>query len=257
MDMNNIPVLRLDEFDKELQEAWDHQQSFSFASSDGDGDGDQEFFNPDKVSIDQLHGWARKTSTRQDFKIDYLEQWCVKQQEIITPRDDPSLETSVRTEGFEVVDEHNTPVGEMVLSEHLPSEFKEIDYAELYAALRIEKPVREVDVMPGEPLITVESTNNPDICFTGELVAGAAGFSADNKKWMEFDLYKTSFGQFVCQKIEHRENGNHRFSGEVCQNAQEVRAFFGDGQIAQRLYREARMDRVVPPDKSLKTGMSL
>lgn len=94
---------------------------------------------------------------------------------------------------------------------------------------------------------TVRRDNEPDLHFTGTLVA-----SENNKlvqdgllsgRWKKMDLYQTKAGKYVCQLIGKTtyEGETDRYSGAVCNTKAEIVAFFGYSNLAKDLYEQANI----------------
>jgi hypothetical protein len=97
---------------------------------------------------------------------------------------------------------------------------------------------------------TLKIDNEPNIRFTGELIASAS--SSDNRAmgnsysgqtglWTELKLYKTLSGKYVCQQIGRtRWEGDYdRYNGKICETIDEAKEYFGHGWLAKELYSKA------------------
>jgi len=103
--------------------------------------------------------------------------------------------------------------------------------------------------------ITIERDGQPDLRFTGEKLAGtsnspdrAAGtdWSGQTGRWTTLRLYRTEGGKYVCHRIEHTQWIGERAESfaEVCNNTDEVQAFFGYGELAKEIYYLANIEAV-------------
>jgi hypothetical protein len=101
----------------------------------------------------------------------------------------------------------------------------------------------------------VQRSNAADLRFNGEIVAhtessannaSGSSYSGQTGRWSELTLYKTAGGKFVCEQIGRTQwQGEHtRYSGAVCETAQEVIAFFGHGWLAKDLYEIAEIEDI-------------
>jgi hypothetical protein len=87
-----------------------------------------------------------------------------------------------------------------------------------------------------------------DIIFTGEVIAtaksspntAAGNYSRSTGRWSELTLYRTQGGKYVCQEIGRTQwQGEHdRYRGAVCEDADCVCEFFGQGWLAKELYAD-------------------
>lgn len=94
----------------------------------------------------------------------------------------------------------------------------------------------------------VKRDNERDIIFTGEIIATASSspeqsrsdYSGSTGRWTVLRLYRTKGGKYVCQEIGRTQwQGEHdRYRGAVCEDADCVCEFFGQGWLAKELYRD-------------------
>lgn len=83
--------------------------------------------------------------------------------------------------------------------------------------------------------------------LSGEVLAGVAvAFDVDgmNDSNIELYLYKTAKGRFVCQRIIAKDDDAEvpQIDWQVAENDSTIKAFFGQGWIAQELYLKANID---------------
>ena len=92
--------------------------------------------------------------------------------------------------------------------------------------------------------ITVKRTDQADLRFDGELIASADTKDSDNTRWQELELYETSTSIWVAAIINVTlwigEKNTYR--AMVCYNRSEIIDYFGYGDAAKRLYKEAEID---------------
>ena len=216
---------------------------------DDDVDWDDENETPPLINIPHALGWAFKTSSLDGIKITYIEGFSY---DLFDP---DSLSTGAEcqdtwsVEGVTVVDEDGDEMNADELADYLSSDFSNIDYS----VLEIEQ-VNDIDVDEGDKMetFTIEIDGEPNIRFTGELVAKActsndqaAGiyYSGHPDRWTKLYLYKTKGGKFVCHQIDrtiYHDRG--RLSGKVCETMEEVKEFFGHRWLAKELYDDAGID---------------
>ena len=101
---------------------------------------------------------------------------------------------------------------------------------------------------------TLEVTGEPDLRFVGEKIAstsnsadrGSSDFSGETGRWATLALYRTAGGKYVCHRIEHTQLIGERAESfaEVCNNTDEVQAFFGYGELAKEIYYLANIEAV-------------
>lgn len=151
---------------------------------------------------------------------------------------------------FVVIDEDGDEADiEDLMLEHTSIETFDIDFGEN------ETTDIDTDEASDMETITIEIDNEPNIRFTGELVA-SAGSSANNAssyysgstgRWAELALYKTVGGKYVCEQIGRTQwQGEHdRRTGAVCSTVKEVIDFFGHGWLAKVLYAEAKIEDAI------------
>lgn len=218
---------------------------------------DEEKESLDLIYIPHVWGWASKTSTLDGIKITYTEGFNYDEcdPDSLSPGTE-GQDDVWSVEGVTVVDEDGDKLDAYDLAEYLDSDFSSIDYS----VLEIEQ-VTDIDVDEDSDMetYTLEIDNEPNIRFTGELVATAA--SSDNKavgssysgqtgRWTELALYKTKGGKYICHQIGRTcwQGERDRFSGKVCETLEEVKEFFGHRWLAKDLYAEASIDDVVEVD---------
>jgi hypothetical protein len=106
--------------------------------------------------------------------------------------------------------------------------------------------------------IKLKITDGRDLRFTGELIHGVASsgnnampyYSGVSGQWTELDIYKTKGGKFVCHRSDLSEcvMDKEHFSGAVCENHDEIIAFFGHGELQAWLYHNANIDDAIEVD---------
>lgn len=212
---------------------------------------DNENETPILIKIPHAWGWASKTSSLDGIKIIYTECFSY---DLFDPDSLSSgtegQDNTWSVEGVTVVDEDGDEMNADELADYLSSDFSNIDYS----VLEIEQ-VNDIDVDEGDKMetFTIEIDGEPDIRFTGELVASAhtsndraAGtyYSGHPDRWTKLYLYKTKGGKFVCHQIDRTiyDNNRGRLSGKVCETPEEVKEFFGYRWLAKELYDEAGID---------------
>lgn len=103
--------------------------------------------------------------------------------------------------------------------------------------------------------IKLKRDGKPALRFRGELLAevrsipdSAAGgaYSGEPGRWLELALYRTSGGNYVCQRVGRtRWVGEHdRFEAQLCRSPDEVFQFFGYGWLSQDLYQAVGLEPV-------------
>ncbi|MBU2735089.1 hypothetical protein HAQ00_04970 [Acidithiobacillus caldus ATCC 51756] len=219
---------------------------------------DEETGSMELVEIPHAFGVATKTSTLEDVRIVYTESFNYDEY------DPESLHASTEgqdniwsVEGIIVLDEDGSEMDEVSLSWYLTRDFSSINYGELLV-----KQITDIDVDSEDKTMdtyTLEIDNNPDIRFTGELIAKVSSsgdratgsrYSGQTGRWTTLALYKTKGGKYVCHQIGHTlwEGERDRHSGKVCDTLEEVKAFFGYRWLAKDLYAEAGIDDAVDID---------
>jgi len=212
---------------------------------------------PELIDVPHVWGVASKTSTLDGITITYTEGFDYDE------CDPKSLSTGVEgqdevwsLDGVVVVDEDGDELDAHELADYvdLDSDFSHIDYS----VLEIEQ-VTDIDVDEDSDMMqtfTLEIDNKPNIRFTGELAASVASsddeamgsrYSGQTGRWTELALYKTKGGKFICHQIGRTRwlGERDRFSGQVCETLEDVKAFFGHRWLAKALYAEASIDDAV------------
>lgn len=112
------------------------------------------------------------------------------------------------------------------------------DTAELFEVYRDNKPALE---FYGECIASVSSSDDKAM---GSMWSGETG------RWTELALYKTTSGKYVCEQIGRTrwQGERDRFSAEVCDTLDQVRAFFGHRWLAKELYEDAGIKDVQTVD---------
>ena len=211
---------------------------------------DDENEAPTLINIPHALGWAFKTSSLDGIKITYIEGFSYDLFDSDSLSTGAECQDTWSVEGVTVVDEDGDEMNANKLADYLSSDFSNIDYS----VLEIEQ-VNDIDVDEGDKMetFTIEIDGEPDIRFTGELVASAhtsndraAGtyYSGHPDRWTKLYLYKTKGGKFVCHQIDRTiyDNNRGRLSGKVCETPEEVKEFFGYRWLAKELYDEAGID---------------
>lgn len=103
--------------------------------------------------------------------------------------------------------------------------------------------------------ITLKVTSNPSIRFKGEKIGFActtdqreAGrlYSQEVGRWEELSLYKTDSGKFICYlTMKTRwEDEQNNYLYKVCTTHQEVIDYFGQEEVANDLYQDAKIENI-------------
>lgn len=215
---------------------------------------DKENESLDLIDIPHVWGWASKTSTIDGIKITYTEGFNYDECDPDSLSEGTEgLDDVWSVEGVVVVDEDGDELNAHELADYLDSDFSSIDYD----VLQIDE-VTEIDIDEDSDMetFTLEINNEPDIRFTGELVAGAtssdnqamgSSYSGSTGRWTELKLYKTKGGKYVCHQVGCTlwQGERDRFSGKVCETLDEVKEFFGHRWLAKELYGNAGIDDAV------------
>lgn len=217
---------------------------------------DEQADNDDFLSTTYYHtfGWASVTSTLDGIVITYTEGFDYDDYQPETFSASTEGQSDVwKIEGCVVVDEDGDPIDADDLKDYLTDAFSATDYSNL----QIDE-VDDIDLDEGIDMetFTLLNDNEPNVRFTGELVARTAS-SCDNAagsnqsgqtgRWTELLLYKTVGGKYICQQIGHTQwqNERTRYKTEVCDSIEQVIAFFGHRWLAKDLYAEAGIEDVV------------
>lgn len=193
-------------------------------------------------------GWATIISTLDGININYTEGFSYDDYEPDTLSTDTDGISDVWSiDGVVVTDEDGEQLNAYDLADYLPLSFSEIDYS----VLEIEK-ITDIDVDEESDMetFTLEIDNQPNIRFTGELIASASStdnqavgssYSGQTGRWTELALYKTQGGKYICHQVGRTrwQGEQDRFSGAVCENTEEVIEFFGHRWLAKELYEYA------------------
>lgn len=215
---------------------------------------DEENESFDLIDIPHVWGWASKISTLDGIKITYTEGFNYDEcnpESLSTGTEGQDDVWSVK--GVVVEDEDGDELNAHELADYLGSDFSDIDYS----VLEIEK-VTDIDVDEDSDVetFTIEIDNEPNIRFTGELLAGVASsddraygssYSGQTGRWTELALYQTKGGKYVCHQVGRTrwQGERDRFSGQVCETLEEVKAFFAHRWLAKELYASAGIDDAV------------
>ena len=109
--------------------------------------------------------------------------------------------------------------------------------------------ILEVDYIPNMGLSSYGFSAAPNygLRLSGKVIAGlSVAFDVDgmNNSDVELYLYKTVKDRFVCQRItaKDEEGAAPKVDWQVVENETSIKAFFGQGWIAQELYLMANID---------------
>ena len=230
----------------------DHEVVESMVREVEEWNSDDEY--PERIEIPHAWGWAAIFSTLGDIKITYTEGFNYDEYQPDSLSTGTEGQDEVWTvEGVTVVDEYGDEFNAHELSEYLTFEFSDIDYSDLDIE---ETDDFDLDEDSDMETFTIEIDNNPNLRFTGELVASVASsdnqamgssYSGDTGRWTELALYKTKGAKFVCHQIGRTrwQGERDRFSGKVCETEAEVVEFFGHRWLAKELYEDAGISDAV------------
>ncbi|MBO6225221.1 MAG: hypothetical protein J6N72_07210 [Psychrobacter sp.] len=151
-------------------------------------------------------------------------------------------------QGLSVVDENNEPVREDELIACLPELFSKIVVSanEMVDTDADDSLIYKIDDM-GENVfqdLLFESTYNRNIYASVHERAVASGSTpkqVEEGRVMEFKLYETQVGSYVCcrNRLVTKEDDIEIREVVVCNNIEEVKSFFGSGSVAINLYKVA------------------
>lgn len=206
-----------------------------------------------RIVVPHAWGYGLKTSVLDGITISHTEtfQFDRYQPETFSAGSE-GLDDVWAFDGLVVLDEHGDPVDTGALACHLSREFSAIDYSELQIA---EATDLDVDEDSGMETFLLTIDNAPDLRFTGERIAAAStsesnaspNYSGQTGRWTELALYRTKGGKFVCHQVGRTlwQGERDRYSGQVCETEEEVKAFFGHRWLAKELYEEAGISTAV------------
>lgn len=210
-------------------------------------DYDHETQEIERIEVPHTRGVAGKTSTLEGISIVYTEGFNFdKYDSSSLTHGTDGQEVIWVIDGAYITDEDDNELGAWDLADYLTDEFSSIDYSEL----NIDE-VTDIDLDENADMdtITIELDGEPDIRFTGVEVASVSSRSTYNDKgrWTVLTLYKTAKGKFICHQVGHSNwiNEKTRYSGKVCETADEAIQFFGQGSLAKDLYYEASISNLV------------
>lgn len=94
---------------------------------------------------------------------------------------------------------------------------------------------------------TLCNDNEPNVRFVGVKLAEAENRTVSGpgqNRWDEFDLFLTQGGKFVCQKTYRTcwQNEDDTHDVSVVDTEAEVVEYFGHGDLAKQVYKEAGID---------------
>ena len=217
----------------------------------------QQFISRDDWSRDQkievtkrdksrVYGVATKTSTLDDVTITYKELYEYDEDDsksFVAGSEELKCDTW-SISGLTVLTKENAEMYKCAIAERLLSIFRMIDYSELpiFALDEHESESEEEEVGDIAAVVTtiVELDKGNKVRFNGVLLAKVSSYNLTLlfNTWTELRLYRTVSGNYVCQRVycAYFGFGAERYSGKVCESMQEVKAYFGDGRLANKLY---------------------
>lgn len=252
--------ISIDQFEEIVaRSGWVRQQEFEY---NYDCEYDKPIWNPqtqdyEETQVTQINGLVRFTSTLDDMTITYTEGYSYDKympETLISSTDgiDPVWEY----QGPDVVDEDGDILNAHDLADYLSNEFSELNFDDL----EIDE-ITDIDFDKDSDMETfvLEIDNEPNLRFTGELVASASSsdnnasgsnYSGQSGRWTVLKLYKTIGGKFICHRVGRTNwsGERDRFSGKVCTTHEEIIEFFGNGWLSKDLYDEAGIESVTDID---------
>lgn len=97
---------------------------------------------------------------------------------------------------------------------------------------------------------TLDSDNNPDVVFTGELMASTNSKTTDSTRWMELKVYLTEGGTYIVQRtgitLWDSESDIHQVT--ICRSEESLRAELGYTDLAKEIYAQMDIDATVRID---------
>ncbi|WP_439438037.1 hypothetical protein [Salinivibrio costicola] len=227
------------------------------------------------ATITPNHGVDDVCYSDDDFRPDMVEGWIANELKVdgLTisyqnacshPRHKPSLvEVSndipevwiIEKQKFNVVDDEGDTLDKHDIGEII-ADNTDIEEMDLSILGDDEQTDIDVDEDSDMETFTLDIDNAPNIRFTGEQIGSASSsdnqamgssYSGQTGRWTELYLYKTKGGKYICHQIGcTRWIGEHaRYSGQVCETLDEVKAFFGHRWLAKELYDDAGIDCAV------------
>lgn len=187
---------------------------------------------------------------QQKYQIEYTHEYVYDECEPDT-FDSYEADEPLAWSGFCVVDEDGDELDSHDITGLLSGFFTEFNHSELIDDIC---PTIDVDTDTDTGKETMEqfiirSDNEPDLRFTGEVVAHASSYSSTNSKgrWTDLCLYKTKGGKYVCESIGRTQwqGEKVKFKAYVAQNFEEIKEFFGQGWLAKELYDDAQIENVI------------
>lgn len=101
-------------------------------------------------------------------------------------------------------------------------------------------------------VVTIDVSDKPSVRFTGNLEASLTDTiyrgTSSAKSWLKLDIYKTIGGNFICcsSNTFEQPGANDQVKVlKICETTDEVKEFFGHGDMAKRLYSAAGISDVI------------
>jgi hypothetical protein len=90
----------------------------------------------------------------------------------------------------------------------------------------------------------VKRDNDSDFKFEGEFVTYKSDKEQDSVQWDNLSLYRTKSGKFIAEKVHASayDSSDTECSAQICENHEQVIAFFEHGRLAKELYKSAEID---------------
>lgn len=112
------------------------------------------------------------------------------------------------------------------------------------------------DIEEWKDFFLVRCAGAKTLRFRGKLLGSAEtspdpdykNFSGSIGCWTLMRLFETPNRKFICERVSHsfsdyaNEIKEVEYEGAVCDNGEEVMAFFGHGTMAKEVYEEAYID---------------
>lgn len=235
---------------------WHHEQTVEILGSDYVDNEEWDKDTEDYKSIQKtmIYGTGFIESNLGDVIITYQEWFeYYRYDEYSFSASPEGLDDAWTLKGVRVVDEDGDPVTDLEWDD-LPVRFSEIDYSSIKNGINETIDIDNDTEIEGSDMekYILKVDNVPNIGFTGELIASAAStedktlgrnYSGETGRWADLKLFKTTGGKYVCYKVDHTiwDCERDRRSAAICENHQEIIAFFGHRWLAKELYENAEI----------------
>lgn len=204
------------------------------------------------TELDTYEGWVKKTAELNGMTIEQEQSFFYvgNMPDSFEVFENEEVD-QWRIKGFTVVDDDGAEVDIYQLVDLLPSAFTDFN-VDVYDFMGSNNAINtkyfyDNSVMPANTApIHLKSTYIADVSFIGKLVASADerdDLEVNKSSWLVLNLYKTTTEHYVCERKRLSDSaiGSEINEVVIAPSIDDIKAFFGNGTLAQCLYGKIRV----------------